>query len=331
MEIASSVVIEDIEMDRPWVCAGEPVRAWARTGGELEPGAVYRWAWMSAANKAELQPGPAMQWTAPQGPGRYALHFQVCKDLGGRRVGLLAERVVEIEVRSCAETERQAHELLRIRATQRRHGVFAFQAMYQGKESIEEYAWDLGDGAIENTNEPFVEHTYLVPELGLHDVQSFAVTLEARSASGARVTATTTALVRGQPPTAEPLPVELEISRWRPGPDGHGWQSDVMVMNPAGLDITWDRLERVTKYFDDHVDMVTRAWSDVIAVEESLDRGGFRGRVTVQADEVGPDVKQIIDFLYGHDAAGEEIMVSWTPFKRDTPPSPDAAARPPSK
>jgi hypothetical protein len=74
------------------------------------------------------------------------------------------------------------------------------------------------------------------------------------------------------------------------------------------------------------VEFDTRSWSEVIAVDERLERGGFRGRVLVSAGEVGPGVKQIIDVLRGHDAAGEEVAVSWTPFKRDAPEIDHAAA-----
>ncbi|MFP2911752.1 hypothetical protein ACLESD_43355, partial [Pyxidicoccus sp. 3LFB2] len=43
--LASSTVIEGIDTDRAWVCAGEPMMLSARVGGVSEPDAVQRWVW----------------------------------------------------------------------------------------------------------------------------------------------------------------------------------------------------------------------------------------------------------------------------------------------
>jgi hypothetical protein len=47
--------------------------------------------------------------------------------------------------------------------------------------------------------------------------------------------------------------------------------------------------------------------------------------VSVDAAEAPPEVKQIIDQLYGHDASGGEVVIAWTPFKRETPAQPPGA------
>lgn len=332
--VAAGVVVEGIDTDRPWVCAGEPIglsaRVAARADGAAEPDAVYRWIWSAAGGGAELHPGLAMTWRAPEAAGTYQVHFQACQDLGGRRVGVLAERVIDIDVRACGAGEGQAHEPLRIRAVQRRHGAFAFHAEYQGDEPVAAYTWDFGDGTTETTTADEVEHAYPVQALGPQQVGRHAVRLEARLAGGARLRATTFALVRGRPPTYEPPAMDLEISRWRPRADGNGWQSELTVRNPADTEVTWDRIERVTKRFDGSADIATLAWRDVIVVDEDLAGGGFRGHVRVDEAEVPPEVKQILDYLYGHDADGKEVMVAWTPFKRPAPPAPSGGeqARP---
>jgi hypothetical protein len=328
--LASSVVIEDIERDRSWVCQGEPMGMAARFGGTAEPGAVYRWVWLTMGGEAQLHPGPALQWKAPERAGRYVVRFQVCKDLGGRRVGVLAERTVEIEVRACAPGERQEFEPLRLTMTQRGQGAYLFQALARSGERIEAYAWDFGDSTTMTTSEPRVEHTFPTQELGPQETRSFSVKLEARLSRGGPLSATAFVLVRGQPPNDTPHPVELEVSRWSPHADG-GWRSEVVARSASG-DISWDRLERVTQYWDGGVDISTRKWSEVIRVEEGLERGGFRGHVLVGPSEASPGTKQILDFLYGYDASGQEVVVSWSPFKSEPPALPrEPVELPPGK
>lgn len=322
--LPSGIVVEGIDRDRPWVCPGESMSLSARVSGEREPGAVERWVWLTAGGGAELHPGPTLPWRAPAAAGSYQVRFQVCRDLGGRRVGVLAERAVEIEVRPCGEGEGQDHEPLRLGVVQRRHGAFAFHAVYQGSQRLSAYAWDFGDGTTATTTEPTVEHTYPVQGLDPHALKSFTVRLEARPAGGEPLEATTFALTRGQPPGDELPPVDLEISRWHPR-DGGGFQSDLLVRNPAKADVTWEHLERVTQRWDGRVDIETRPWGDVIVVKEDLGHGGFRGHVTVSPSEASPDTKQILDFLHGHDVTGKEVVVSWSPFKRDAPPGPPEA------
>ncbi len=200
VSLTSSVVVEAIERDRDWVCEGEPLGMAARLGGTAEPGAVYRWVWLTARGEAELHPGPALQWRAPTKAGRYGVRFQVCKDLGGRRVGVLAERVAEIEVRPCAPGERQEAEALRLTVTQQGQGAYLFQAIAQGGERSEAYAWDFGDGERATTSEPRVEHTFPVRELGPQEVRSFTVRVQARRSRGGPLSAIAFVLARGSLP-----------------------------------------------------------------------------------------------------------------------------------
>lgn len=327
--LVSGVRVEAIDQDRPWGCAGEPLGLAARLGGVREPGAVHRWIWLTEGGSAELHPGLALQWRAPAEAGRYAVRFQVCKDLGGRRVGVLAERIVEIDVRACGPGERQESELLRLIVTQRRQGAFLFRAVSPEGERVETYTWEFGDGATATTAEPQAEHAYAIQELGPNETRSFTVRVSARSSRGAPLTATAFVLTRGSPPNDEPPPVELEVSRWSAQPDG-GWRSDLVVRDTS-TDITWDRVERVTRYWDGGVDIDTRKWSEVVRVEEGLDRGGFRGYVLVSPSESAPGIKQILDFLYGTDSMGQEVVVSWSPYKSEAPSAPSTAEEPPRK
>lgn len=329
MPVASGTVVEAIERDRSWVCAGEPMGLSARLGGVSEPGAVHRWVWLTRDGNAELHPGRTLQWTAPAEPGKYAVHFQVCKDLGGRRVGLLAERVVEIDVRSCAPGERQDAEPLRLIVTQRRQSAFLFQAVSPGGERAAAYTWDFGDGATAQTVEPQAEHSYSVEALGTNETRSFTVRVMARSPRGAPLVATAFVVTRGAPPSEGPRPAELEVSRWSEQPDG-GWRSNVAVKDVA-TDITWDRLERVTRYWDGGVDIDTRKWSEVVRVEEGLERGGFRGYVLVSPAEAASGTKQILDTLYGYDSTGQEVVFSWSPYKSEAPLTPPSGEEPPRK
>jgi hypothetical protein len=335
--LASGVVVEEVDTDRPWVCAGEPIHLSARVGGEQKAGAVYRWIWRGAEGGAELHPGAAIAWTAPKTPGSYGVHFQVCQDLGGRRVGVLAERTVAIDVRPCGAVESQEAEPLRIGVVQRGQGSFTFQALYQGRETVSEYAWDFGDGASLNTSEPAAEHIYPLQDLGPEKVKSFQVRLRARWAGGKTHEATAFALVRGQPVSKgeELPPVTLEISRWHPRPEG-GWQSALSVRGQGeagtGADIQWDRVERILLHDDGRTETRAHSLDEVITFDERLAHGGFRGQVLVSAAEATPDVRQIIDVLHGHDKAGKEVTVSWTPYKRDPSPLPSSEGeRPASK
>lgn len=326
--VASGVVVTRIDQDRPWVCAGEPMGMAAHVGGESVPGAVSRWVWLTPGG-AELHPGPKLEWRAPDRAGRYVVRYQVCKDLGGRRVGVLAERDVTIDVRECGAGERQADEPLRIEVAQRRNGAFTFRALYQGREPIQSYAWDFGDGTTASTREAQVEHAYSLEQLAPHEIKSFTVKLQAHRAGKIPLEATAFALTRAPPPDDEPSPVEVGVSRWRPLPDGEGWRSDVVIRNATPSDIIWERHERVTVRWDGQADSVTRPWHEVVSVDEALGLGGFRGHVTVSPSEVPPEVKQLLDTLYGTDGTGQEVVVSWSPYKSEAPPQPLPPQPPP--
>lgn len=318
--ISSTAVIEGIDADRPWVCAGEPMMLSARVGGATEPDAVQRWVWPGSETGAELQPGSRLQWRAPKRAGRYYVRFQVCRDLGGRRVGVLAEQVVGLDVRECGT--REEGQALRLDVSQRGPADFVFRAVTPDAAPLTAYRWDFGDGATTETAEPTASHAYATQGLGAQELRGFTVRLSARDGAGAARTATAFVQLRGQPPPDAPPLATLEFDRAR-GPGGEeGWRSGVTVHVPEGGDVTWERLERLTVTWDDQVESRLRPWGEVIAVEEDLGRGGFRGHVTVRPSEVTPQVKQVLDFLHGRDVSGREVTLSWASFKSEAPPPP---------
>jgi hypothetical protein len=322
--IASGVVVEAIEQSRPWACAGVSLRLFGRVGGDREPGAIARWIWPGASG-VELQPGETLLWRAPSAPGRYPVRFQVVKDLGGRRVGVLAERAHEIEVRACGAPD-DAEGPLRLRAERLPGGAFRFEAAYEGGEPPGEYLWYFDDDSPPaKTLEPRAEHAFATAGLGPNETRAFAARVVARSAGGPPLEATAFAVVRGKPAARDVPDVELDVGRFRPAPDG-GFQSTIALRVPAGSDVTWQRLERVVRGWGDDVRTVTLPWAEAVHIDERLERGGFRGEVRVGGDDAGPGVKQVHDTLYGRDAAGREIVASWTPFKRAAAPD----GRPPA-
>jgi hypothetical protein len=320
--LASSTVIEGIDADRPWVCAGQTLSLSARVGGEQEPDAVHRWVWPGSGSGAELHPGLRLQWRAPATAGRYFVRFQVCRDLGGRRVGVLAERVAPIDVRACAEGEARADASLRIGVSQGVNGAFRFQALAPDLGAFTGYAWDFGDGTTVTTPGPEAQHTYSVQALGAEEARSFTVRLTARHAGTGPQVATAFVLLRGQPGPDSPLPARLEAQRWTEAPDGQGWRTALTVSVPEGGEVTWSHVERLIISEDDDVASTTRPWRDAITVEEELGRGGFRGHVTVSPAEAAPGVKQVVDSLHGRDASGEAVTLSWASYKRGAAPVP---------
>ncbi|MFP2927729.1 PKD domain-containing protein, partial [Pyxidicoccus sp. 3LG] len=259
-------------------------------------------------------PGSRLQWRAPATPGRYFVRFQLCKDLGGRRVGVLAEQVIGIDVRACGEGESQA-DSLRVEVSQRGNAEFTFQAV--SPDSATTYTWDFGDGTSAVTAAPSATHAYATPTSGEQDVRGFTVRLSARREGGGEQTATAFVLVRGQPPPDEPPQARLKVERVAGRLSAEGWRSEVVVEVPEGGEVTWERVERLTVSWDDQVEVRTLGWRELITVEAELGRGGFRGYVTVLPAEVRPEVKQVIDFLHGRDVTGREVALSWASFKAE--------------
>jgi hypothetical protein len=287
-------------------------------GGQPEPGAVQRWVWPGSETGAELQPGSRLQWRAPRSAGRYFVRFQVCRDLGGRRVGVLAEQVVGIDVRECGASKEA--ESLTLEVSQRGAGDFVFRAVTPDAAPLTAYQWDFGDGASTVTQEPTASHGYATQGLGAQELRAFTVRLSARDGAGAVRSATAFVQLRGQPPPDAPPLATLELAR-EPGGE-EGWRSGVTVRVPEGGDVTWERVERLTVSWDDQVESSTRPWREVITVEAALERGGFRGHVTVRPSDVRPDVKQVLDFLHGRDVSGREVALSWASYKSEARPPP---------
>ncbi|NBD13012.1 PKD domain-containing protein [Corallococcus silvisoli] len=323
--VASSAFIEQLDTERPWVCAGDTVGVLARVGGRREPGMVTRWVWPTQEGRAALQPGPGLDWPAPSTPGLYPVRFQLCRDLGGRRVGVLAERTVLLDVRACEPDA--GRESPRIRARQDGPATFTFEVQTpRGAPSLTGYIWDLGDGALEETSGPRLEHSYaLAPSEGM-DPRGFTVRVRDRTAPDAdpdvEVAWAATAFVSVRPAALPELPprVELRVSRWRPEKGGGGWRSEVSVVIPRGAEaVTWTEVERILVRVDRQRLSTRMPWERALVVEESLERGGFRGTVAVHPEEVTPDIQQVLDVLHGRDARGEDVVVSWASFKQDLP------------
>ncbi|MCY1033707.1 PKD domain-containing protein [Corallococcus sp. BB11-1] len=316
--LASTAFIEHLDTDRPWACAGGTVGVVARVGGAREPDLVERWVWPTPEGRAGLQPGSGLDWRAPAVPGRYPVRFQLCRDLGGRRVGVLAERTVLLEVRDCAAG---AESPLRLGARQDGPATFTFEV--QGLEEagpVRAYTWDLGDGTTEETEGPILEHTYAAEPADGAIPRRFTVRVHARMESGAPRAITAFVSVRPLERPEAPPRVALKVSRWQPERETGGWRSEVSVHVPEGAEaVTWAEVERILVGWDDQRRTTRMPWDRALGVQELLGRGGFRAEVVVGPDEATPDVKQVLDVLHGRDARGSDVVVSWASFKQDAP------------
>ncbi|RKH30487.1 PKD domain-containing protein [Corallococcus praedator] len=316
--LASTAFIEQLDTDRPWACAGGAVSVVAKVGGPREPDLVERWVWPTPEGRAGLQPGSGLDWRAPAVPGRYPVRFQLCRDLGGRRVGVVAERTVLLEVRDC---EAEAESPLRLGARQDGPATFTFEV--QGLEEagpVRAYTWDLGDGTTEETEGPILEHTYAVEPADGAVPRRFTVRVRAQMESGAPRSITTFVGVRPLALPEAPPRVALKVSRWQPLVETGGWRSEVSVLIPDGAEaVTWAEVERILVGWDDQRRATRMPWERALTVQETLERGGFRAAVVVGPDEATPDIKQVLDVLHGRDARGNDVVVSWASFKQEQP------------
>jgi hypothetical protein len=331
VRLASGVVVEAVEQERPWVCEGEALGLRARVAGAHEPGALTRWVWPAGPDGrgAELQPGPVLRWQAPARAGRYRVHVQVCRDLGGRRVGVLAERSLTLEVRACAPADRQAHAPWRLAVSQRGAAAFRFEALRQGGGApARDFAWDFGDGTTARTSGPHVEHAFAPPEGPADEgARGYTVRVRARLADGTSPGASALVQVRGRAPEAPAAAVRLESAPTR-AEEGGGWRTDLLARAAEGEAVTWERVERLTRHRDGRLEVRTLRWEDAVRVEEALGGGGFRGAAVLPAGAVAPDVKQVLDVLTGRTARGLPVEVSWSAYKAPPPADPEGAARP---
>lgn len=325
--LASSLLVEHLEMDRPWACAGEHVTLAARMGGAPEPGALFRWVWPGQETGAELHPGARIRWRAPAAPGTAFVRFQVCRDLGGRRVGVLAEQLLRIEVRDCAGSASLEGRELTVAVIQQTNEAFLFRAVSSEAGAVTGYSWDFGDGQSAVTSGPEVEHVY---DTGTMDARTFTVRLEAGRREGPPLRARSFVSVRSQPLSDEPRPATLTMSRT--STNAETWRSEVSVEVPEERAVLWEQVERMTLHWDGQVEVMTRDWRDLITVEEERGRGAFRGFVEVHPNVLAATVKQVVDVLHGRDATGTQASLSWASFKREAPhTTPAAGTQRPSK
>ncbi|RYZ40253.1 MAG: PKD domain-containing protein [Myxococcaceae bacterium] len=316
--LASMAFIEQLDTDRAWACAGGVVSIVARVGGPREPDLVERWVWPTPEGRAGLQPGAGLDWRAPPVPGRYPVRFQLCRDLGGRRVGVLAERTVLLEVRDCAAGAESP-----LRLGVRQDGPVTFTFEVQGLEQagpVRAYDWDLGDGTTEETEGPILEHTYAVEPADGAVPRRFTVRVRARMESGAPRSLIAFVGVRPLALPEAPPRVALKVSRWQPLMETGGWRSEVSVNIPEGAEaVSWSEVERILVGWDDQRRTTRMPWERALTVRQTLERGGFRAVVSVGPDEATPDIQQVLDVLHGRDARGNDVVVSWASFKQEHP------------
>lgn len=324
---SSEIRLSEISAGAPIeVCAGRALELSAQVS-RLPPGAIERWVWPGPGG-AELHPGGVVAWRAPEEPGALRVLFQVCTDLGGRRVGVLAERALALAIRACApDGDRDGPSgAVRLSAVPRGPGGFQFTvALAESADPVDadavvDYAWSFGDGRELTSTSPTVRHDYPLDALVAADIGHLVARVHLRRASGRVDTAHTRVLLRADPGERERGAAELDIARPRLDAAGQRWLSAIAVRAHDGQPVDWQRLERVTRYDDERVDIAALAWDEVLDIEASLAGGGFRGHVVVPVASVGPEVKQIIDVLYGRGADGEEVSLSWSSFKRAPSP-----------
>jgi hypothetical protein len=321
--LASNIRILALEADEARLCAGKPVWLRARFEGATEP-VVGRFLW-TTPNGLALEPGTAARWT-PDAPGPHEVRFQVVRSLERKRVGLLVERTLTLQVEECNDGPSP----LEVKVTQDRERV-----QLTALASVETgggFAWDFGDGKTELTDEPRVRHEYPVLELGAGEVRSYRVVVEAHALDGTPLRATANITVRGlpKPPAPEPVALELGEAVWDEG--ARRWRRTLEVHNRSPDAIVWEAAERRTHWDDGRVETRALAVTELVAIDSRKELGGFAGQVRVDASELAPGVRAIVDTLRGRDATGAPVVLTWAAYDREdvAPKSPLPPARTPS-
>jgi hypothetical protein len=318
ISIPGDVVIEEIDLDRPRVCAGEPAKMVGRVAGEDLGGAAYRWVWPTGGEPS-IGAGRALTWQAPAEAGRYRIAFQVVQDLGDRRVGLLAQRVVDIEVVACEEGEGQEHEPLRLVVERLGGTTFGFRALAEPGVAPSRYEWSFGDGEEKTTTAAEVEHAYSIDDLGVYEAKEHVVAVKAVAADGTALRARSLVIVRGVPRASpEEVPVMTERSAGPILDEAEGrWTHEVTVRARGDQQVEWERAERVTHTTDGQMHVDELDWRELVDVTRELEGGGFVGASSVVVADIGPDVERITDRLFGQTAKGEPVHVAWAVYRRD--------------
>jgi hypothetical protein len=316
--VTSGIRITELAADEPQPCAGRPVWLRARTEGDAgEGGLVSRWIW-ATDSRLSMQPGASVSFTAPDA-GTYPIRFQLVRALGGKRIGVLAERTLALQVIDCGSEPAP----LRVEATVT-GGRVDFTAL-AGVPTRGGFTWDFGDGQTQTTDGPTVRHDYPILELDAKEVRDYRVAVEVATADGASLRATAGVILRGQanPPLPPAIAAELGDAVW--DEDTRRWQRRIEVDNRERPAITWERGERHSLHDDDRITTRALTVAELLTISEAREAGGFVATVTVTAAETPPNVRRITDRLHGHDASGEEATLTWVVWDRDDF-APDPAA-----
>ncbi|WP_375770682.1 PKD domain-containing protein [Archangium gephyra] len=318
--LASNIRILQLEADEVRLCAGRPVWLRARFEGATEP-VVGRFLW-TTPNGLALEPGTAARWT-PDAPGSHEVRFQVVRSLERKRVALLAERTLTLQVEACDDKQQPLE--VKVNQDRERVQLIALASV----ETVGGFAWDFGDGTTELTDAPRVRHEYPVLELGPGEVRSYRVVVEAHARDGASLRTTTNITVRGlpKPPAPEPVTLELGEAVWD---DGAGrWRRTLEVHNRSPDAIVWETAERRSHWDDGRVETRTLAVTELVAIDSRKELGGFAGQVSVAASELAPGVRAVVDTLRGRNSEGAPIVLTWAAYEREdvAPKSPLPPAR----
>lgn len=322
--VASTVTIAELGTDQLQPCAGREVLLRSRLAGDAgQDRLVSRWIW-ATSERLSMQPGATARFTAPA-PGHYPIRFQLVRSLGGARVGVLAERTLELDVADCGS----GPPALQVTST-----VIGGRADFTALAAVPTqggYTWDFGDGDRRTSDGPTVRHDYPILELRDREERTYQVSVEVAGADGTSLRATTAVALRGQanPPLPPAIAAELGDPTW----DEHDrrWRRQITVDNRERPVITWERGERHTQYNDKRIASRNLTVAELLAITEQRQAGGFVATVTVTADETGPGVRRITDRLFGHDAAGEEASLTWVAWDREDfepDPAPPRSPRP---